>query len=91
MTKLIPRLIPQVDRSLSTGGGIHQKRVEGPASRDLPHSPHEAKIAASSDAELALDGTHCAENPFVLILDQAANLANRADDRGVVFAAKSFA
>ena len=88
---MIPRVIPQVDRSLSTGAGIHQKRVEGPASPDLPHSPREAKIATPSDTELALDGTHGAQNPFVLILDQAADLANGAHDRGVVLAAKAFA
>jgi hypothetical protein len=86
---MFPRVIPQVDRSLSTGAGIHQKRVEGPARRDLPHSPREAKIAGSLDAELALDGPHRAEYAFVLVFDQAADLPDRADDRRVVFAAKS--
>ena len=88
---MIPRVSPQVDRSLSTGAGIHQKRVEGPALPELPHSPRKAKIAASLDTELALDGTQGTDDTFVLILDQAADLANRAHDRGVIFAAEAFA
>jgi len=40
---MIPSGIPQVDLSLSTGAGIHQKPVEGPASQDLPYSPREMK------------------------------------------------
>jgi len=36
---MIPKGIPQVDLSLSTGAGIHQKRVEGPAWPDPPHNP----------------------------------------------------
>ena len=45
----------------------------------------------SLDTELALDGTHGTKNPLVLVLDQPANLADRADHSRVIFAAKPLA
>lgn len=84
-----PQVVPQPEHRVV---GIHQKRVGGPASRTSHTAPIRCRsLFPASDAELALDGIDGAEHALVLRLHQAADFADRADDRGVVLASKALA